>query len=172
MTDDELAERQKQAQLAPARINPFMLSADQQGWRGVSLPGAAKRKIYTVLHNEQVLVTAMVRLPEDRALRPSHYHDSGELSIQFEGGVTPIIGWSPPGPPHLHAPPRNPAAELRALLRQTAQDGDPNQETTRFASQLGQMLQIPGIAEWLESIFKPQPEHQITQHHDARWQNG
>ena len=41
---------------APRAVNPYLVPADQQGWRGISVPGQSKRKWYTLLHNEQVLV--------------------------------------------------------------------------------------------------------------------
>lgn len=163
MSEDELAERLQQAQLTPARINPYELPPDQHGWRGVTVSGAAKRKIYTVLHNEQVLVTALLRFPgETGSVGSRHYHDSGELSVRFEGDMVPIVGWSPPGDPHLHGAAPNPGAKLAEVLRRVAEESDPKLETARVATQLGQLLQIPEIAEWVNGLFRPEPRLLVT----------
>ena len=53
-------------------VNPFAVSAQQQGWRGVGLPNkdqSTRRKAYTVLENEFILVTALVVLPGERSIR-------------------------------------------------------------------------------------------------------
>ncbi|HLG74170.1 MAG TPA: hypothetical protein VK009_27435 [Chloroflexota bacterium] len=83
------------------RINPFTVPEGEHGWRGLSAPPNMKRKYYTVLHNEQVLVTALLLMPGERSVR--HSHETGELSISFTGELTPIITWHPPG--ELHGPP-------------------------------------------------------------------
>lgn len=156
MSDDTLAKRIEQAQRTPARINPWAVV--DQGWRGATVPGAPKRKIYTVLQNEEVLVTLLLRFPgETGPVGAGHYHDSGELSISFEGGVTPSVGWSPPGHPHLHGAARNPGKELGDIISQVAQDGGPNQETVKLATQLSQLLQVPVVGNWLDDLFKPEP---------------
>lgn len=163
MIDPDLLERVKQATLTPARINPYTLPGDQHGWRGLINPGAPKRKIYTILHNEQVLVTLLMRFPgESGPVGARHYHDSGELSIRFEGELTPIVGWSPAGEPHLHAPPRNRPAELREALSKVAQDGGPSPAVAQLAGQLEQVLQLPPVAEWLQNVFLPEPRLMVT----------
>src|ERR1700688_4090717 len=100
-------------------INPYLLAPRQQGWRGLSIPGNHKRKWYTVLHNEQVLVTALLLIPGERSIR--HSHETGELSIHYDGEMRPVISWNPPGALHPNAP--APAADsVQALLAEaTAQ---------------------------------------------------
>src|ERR1700688_142016 len=92
-------------------INPYLLAPRQQGWRGLSIPGNHKRKWYTVLHNEQVLVTALLLIPGERSIR--HSHESGELSIHYFGDLNPEVTWNPPG--MLHPSPSQPPAERAAL---------------------------------------------------------
>jgi hypothetical protein len=92
---------------APRAVNPYLVPADQQGWRGISVPGQSKRKWYTLLHNEQVLVTALVLLPGESSIR--HSHESGELSISYVDPMQPLVKWNPPGV--FHAAPEPPATE-------------------------------------------------------------
>ena len=68
------------------------------GWRGLGLPGNHRRKWYTVLQNEYVLVTALVVLPGEQSIR--HTHETGELNINFADPTRPIIRWNPPGQLH------------------------------------------------------------------------
>jgi hypothetical protein len=77
-------------------LNAF--DAPEHGWRGLGLPGNNKRKWYTVLENEFVLVTALVVLPGERSIR--HTHETGELNISYLGETRPIIRWNPPGVAH------------------------------------------------------------------------
>jgi hypothetical protein len=79
-------------------VNPFAVPDDQQGWRGQGLLGNRKRKWYTVLQNEFILVTALVVLPGERSIR--HTHETGELNISYIGENRPIIRWNPPGVAH------------------------------------------------------------------------
>ncbi len=163
MTEQNTAKQIKEATLTPVRVNPYTLPPDQHGWRGVTIEGAPRRKIYTVLYNEQVLVTALLRFPgETGAFGSRHYHDSGELSVRFEVDGTPIVGWSPPGEPHLHAPPPNPAAELREALRKVTEDGSIDQDGAKLAAQLGQLLQVPALGDWLEGLFRPEPRLSVA----------
>ena len=39
-------------------INPYLVPPESHGWRGLGLAGNSKRKWYTLLQNDQVLVTA------------------------------------------------------------------------------------------------------------------
>jgi hypothetical protein len=92
---DETAKIQEPATQAVSR-NVF--TAPSHGWRGLEIPGNHKRKWYTVLHNEYVLVTAFVALPGERSIR--HTHETGELNISFVDPNRPIVRWNPPGMPH------------------------------------------------------------------------
>jgi hypothetical protein len=90
----------------PSATDPFMLPPDRHGWRGLSVPGHRKRKWWTVLHNEQVLVTALLLIPGERSVR--HSHETGELSIHYEGELRPVVLWNPPGVLHPSIPPAEP----------------------------------------------------------------
>ncbi len=94
-------------------VNPFAVPDEQHGWRGLGLPGNHKRKWYTVLQNEFILVTALVVLPGERSIR--HTHETGELNISYVGENRPVIRWNPPGMPHggLPVPPAEPDLETR-----------------------------------------------------------
>jgi len=99
-------------------VDPYLLPAERQGWRGLTVGGQHKRKAWTVLHNEQVLVTALLLIPGERTIR--HSHETGELSIHYYGELRPVVSWNPPGHVHpaLSAAPASsaggPAAELAA----------------------------------------------------------
>src|SRR5712692_10094698 len=81
-----------------SEVDPYLLPPELQGWRGLSIPGNHKRKWYTVLHNEQVLVTALLLIPGERSVR--HSHETGELSIHYYGEMNPVVSWNPPGVVH------------------------------------------------------------------------
>jgi hypothetical protein len=87
---------------SPIRVNPYTVPADQQGWRGLGVAGEnAKRKTYTLLWNEQVLVCALLLFPGERSIR--HSHESGELSITFVDALHPSVGYTPGGILHSGA---------------------------------------------------------------------
>ena len=79
----------------PAHVDPFTLPAERHGWRGLSLSGHHKRKWWTLLHNDQVLVTALLLIPGERSVR--HSHETGELSIHYDAALHPVVTWHPPG---------------------------------------------------------------------------
>jgi hypothetical protein len=85
-------------QLASQEVRLDAFDAPEHGWRGLGVTGNHKRKWYTVLHNEFVLVTALVVLPGERSIR--HTHETGELNISYIGEHRPIIRWNAPGSPH------------------------------------------------------------------------
>jgi len=91
----------------PAQVDPFTLPAERHGWRGLGLPGHRKRKWWTLLHNERVLVTALLLIPGERSVR--HSHESGELSIHYDAALHPLVSWHPPG--ELHPSTGAPAAQ-------------------------------------------------------------
>jgi hypothetical protein len=80
------------------RINPYTVAEEQHGWRGLTIPGNHKRKCYTVLHNDNVLVTALITLPGETSLR--HSHETGELSINYVDKYQPFVTWHPGGEIH------------------------------------------------------------------------
>ena len=88
-------------------INPYTLPADLQGWRGESIPGAHKRKWFTLVENDKCLVTALLLIPGEVGIR--HSHESGELSVHFSDEMRPEVTWNPPGMVHGGVPaPANP----------------------------------------------------------------
>ena len=94
----------------PAQVDPFTLPAERHGWRGLGLPGHRKRKWWTLLHNEQVLVTALLLIPGERSVR--HSHETGELSIHYDAELHPVVAWHPPGELHPTAAAPTPRDEI------------------------------------------------------------
>ena len=86
----------------PIMQNPYLLPADRQGWRGLSAPGARKRKWFTLIDNDTVLVTGLLLLPGEASVR--HSHETGELSIAYNDAMRPIVTWHPPGEVHSGSP--------------------------------------------------------------------
>ena len=82
----------------PQKINPFELPEEQKGWRGLEITGRPRRRVFTVLENEHVLVTALLQLPGEPGVR--HSHETGELSFHWAGGMAPFITWNKPGEFH------------------------------------------------------------------------
>lgn len=119
----------------PVSVDPFLLPAERQGWRGLSVPGHRKRKWWTLMHNEQVLVTALLLTPGEQSVR--HSHESGELSIHYDGVNHPVVLWHPPGELHPslpgHTDQRSPVLEAAQDARQAARD-------TGMADLLGRLI--------------------------------
>ncbi|HEX8967257.1 MAG TPA: hypothetical protein VF937_05205, partial [Chloroflexota bacterium] len=105
-------------------MDPFTLPGHRHGWRGLGVPGHRKRKWWTLLHNEQVLVTALLLIPGERSVR--HSHESGELSIHYDAALHPVVLWHPPGELHPIVPAdRSPSEALEAAAeaaRRATQD--------------------------------------------------
>ena len=107
-------------------INPFELPDDRKGWRGLEISGRPRRRVYTVLETEHVLVTALLQIPGEPGVR--HSHESGELSFRWGGDMTPFITWHPPGEWHggaaeAKADKSKEVAEGVALLRSQLETG-------------------------------------------------
>jgi hypothetical protein len=144
------------------RVNPYTVPPEQHGWRGLSVPGNAKRKWYTVLHNEQVLVTALLLLPGERSIR--HSHESGELSIHFTGELKPSVTWNPPGVLHSGPPPPRPpiGQEVAELLKQGDGSGASSPEIAAVVRQLAQLqLQVQELQEKLLELTRPDPQPRV-----------
>ena len=112
--------------MAPG-INPFTLPEDQKGWRGLEVTGRPRRRVFSVLETDQVLVTALMQLPGEPGVR--HSHESGELSFRWAGEMTPFITWHPGGEWHggvaeARANPAGEVAEALALLRDRTKSGN------------------------------------------------
>lgn len=133
-------------------LNAF--TAPEHGWRGLGLPGNHKRKWYTVLHNEFVLVTALVVLPGERSIR--HTHETGELNISYVGETRPIIRWNPPGVHHggqvMTPAVSNIDEKVRSALGRVG-DRDPD-----LRELLETILQREvDISDRLQDLMRPQP---------------
>ena len=87
------------------RVGIHSVPEDQHGWRGMELPGNRKRKWYTLLENEQCLVTALLIPPGEIGVR--HSHETGELNIHFSNGL-PLVRWNAPGELHGGYSPQTP----------------------------------------------------------------
>jgi hypothetical protein len=94
-------------------MNAF--TTPDHGWRGLGLEGNHKRKWYTVIENEFILVTALVVLPGEVSIR--HTHETGELNISYIGETRPIIRWNPPGVHHGGLPVTQPVSDLDEKVR-------------------------------------------------------
>jgi hypothetical protein len=133
------------------RTNVFAVA--DHGWRGLGVEGNHKRKWYTVLHNEFVLVTAFVSLPGEMSIR--HTHESGELNISFTDPTRPMVHWNPPGVPHagIVAPPKSDFdARVRTAIARVGEK-DPD-----IQSILEEILQREiDISAQLEELTRPQP---------------
>jgi len=100
---------------SPVRVNPYTVPQDHQGWRGLGAPEvSAKRRAYTLLWNEQVLVCGLLLLPGERSIR--HSHETGELSITFADSLHPSVGYTPGGVLHGGPPPAAGSSEGASVL--------------------------------------------------------
>jgi hypothetical protein len=153
-------------QLKSFSVNPYTLPADQQGWRGVGLPGARKRKWYTVLQNDQVLVTALFQIPGEQGCR--HSHETGELSIAYVGEMSPIITWHPPTEVHgglAYNDSRQGipmGGELAELLKEEAPSEASTPEIATITRQLLAMqAQMQDLQARMMELLKPTPTPRI-----------
>ncbi len=124
------------------------------GFRGLDVTSQnSKRKCYTVLYNEFVLVTALVVLPGERSIR--HTHETGELNITFNDPTRPRIRWNPPGQPHAGSEEARPSDlddRVRGLIAGVGQS-DPNLKEI-----LEELLQREvDISARFEDMIRPQP---------------
>ncbi len=125
--------------MAP-EINPFTLPEDQKGWRGLEVSGRPRRRVFSVLETDQVLVTALMQLPGEPGVR--HSHESGELSFRWAGEMTPFITWHPGGEWHggaaeVRPTAGNDVAEALALLSDQLKSG--NTETQALLGVAGKL---------------------------------
>jgi len=150
-----------QSNQQPLRINPYTVPPDQQGWRGLELPINAKRKCYTILHNEQVLVTGLILLPGERSIR--HSHESGELSVHFSGEMQPMISWNPPGVLH-GGPPAIPSMAtdiVSGLLAESPNAAADPTAAAILAYVQGLQAQVRQLQEALDELRRPEPHPRI-----------
>ncbi len=102
--------------------NPYLLPADEQGWRGLSVPGHRKRKWYTLLQNDKVLVTGLLLIPGEASVQ--HSHETGELSIAYNDALRPVVTWHPGGEVHAGAPAVRPPIKTPSLDELGAMTGN------------------------------------------------
>src|SRR6266540_37565 len=137
-------------------INPYTVA--EQGWRGLTVPGNRKRKAYTVLHNDKVLVTALLTgIPGEYSMR--HSHESGELSIHFDGELKPMVTWNPPGLLHGGIPPQPSTGALVAenLKHQEELLKSGNSEVVLLVEQIMQIQeQMQALQQQLAGAHGPQ----------------
>jgi hypothetical protein len=143
-------------------LNPY-LSAEQ-GWRGLTIPGNHKRKAYTVLHNDKVLVTALLTgIPGEYGLR--HSHESGELSIHFNGQMQPGVSWNPPGVFHGGTPaPQQPLSARVAenLISQAAALKGENADVALLVERISELqAQMIELSRMLEERLRPEPSPRV-----------
>lgn len=141
-------------------INPYTLPADLQGWRGETIPGAHKRKWYTLVENDKCLVTALLLIPGEVGIR--HSHESGELSIHFSDEMRPEVTWNPPGEVHGGVPgPANPvAAAVEGLIDEEAVKASGNPEFARFIAGVLE-AHVKRVDEIVERRTRPAPAPRV-----------
>ncbi len=159
--EPDALERMKQAHWTPAQVKAFSVPEGRHGWRGLGLPGNQKRKVYTVLHNEQVLVTALLLLPGERSV--THSHESGELSVHFDDPMTPTVSWHPPGEVHggRAAASSGLAKQLAEVLETVKTGPSTPPDVLALATQLGALLDVPQLAEWVQTLVTPDPRPRV-----------
>ena len=139
-------------------INPFKLPEEQKGWRGLEVSGRPRRRVFTVLETDQVLVTALMQMPGEPGVR--HSHETGELSFRWAGGMTPFITWHPPGEWHggsaeVRADRSREVADGVALLREQLRTGAAEVESLlRIAETLQE--QIDGLRHQARNATGPE----------------
>lgn len=144
-------------------LNPYT-DAIEQGWRGLSIPGNRKRKAYTVLHNDKVLVTAlMTGIPGEYGLR--HSHESGELSIHFLDPLRPSVTWNPPGVLHGGIPqPQEDVADAvaQALVAQAEALRSSQPDVGQLVDLILQLQQqLVRLQQKLDERLRPQPAPRV-----------
>lgn len=155
----DLAERLRQAQWTSTQTKAFAVPEGRHGWRGLGLAGDHKRKVYTVLHNEQVLVTALLLLPGERGM--VHSHESGELSIHFDDPMEPSVSWHPPGEVHGGRTGPGVARQLREVMEAIKSGPSTPPEVVGLAAQLSELLQVPQLAELVQTLVTPDPRPRV-----------
>lgn len=153
--DEEARHRATQKRI---HVSPFAVPLEQMGWRGATVPGEHRRRVYTVLHNDSVLVTALLLMPGQAGFR--HSHESGELSVTFSGPMSPMISWNPPG--MLHGGAEFPAAGQEIIEKladmQVPKAVTDNPEIAQLLGQMAQMQEtIRLLHSELQQLRAPQP---------------
>jgi hypothetical protein len=151
----------KAEELKSLHINPYTVS--EHGWRGLSIPGNRKRKWYTVLQNDKVLVTALLTgIPGEYGLR--HSHESGELSVHFSEALKPMVTWNPPGVLHGGIPAQQNIADAVAenLINQDEALKTDNPDLMKILEQMTQLqAQMQELQRQFFEATRPAPAPRI-----------
>ena len=129
---------------------------EQHGWRGVDLPGNRKRKWYTLLENEQCLVTALLIPPGEVGVR--HSHETGELNLNWRDSL-PVVRWNAPGVLHGGYAPQTPVADPAQQQRLEAAEKSIRAAGLDPVADLFRDLvgDIEGFKKMIEELAKPAP---------------
>jgi hypothetical protein len=147
-----MGKNEKGAPQKAIRVNPYTVPAGQHGWRGLGLEGNHKRKWYTVLQNEYVLVTALVTLPGETSVR--HSHETGELSINYVDKFQPFVTWHPGGELHGGTPEEKPAPTADVVAELMSDHPEVN-KVLAHVSNLER--EIKRLEKTLQQLLKPDP---------------
>jgi hypothetical protein len=147
-----MSKNMKSASEGAIRVNPYTVPAQQQGWRGLGLEGNHKRKCYTVLQNEHVLVTALITLPGETSVR--HSHESGELSIHYVDKLQPFVTWHPGGELHGGSPEKK-SSQVSDAIGELVFDHPEVKKLLAHVSKLENDIQK--LEKALQQFTKPEP---------------
>ena len=138
------------------RVGIHSVPEDQHGWRGLELPGNRKRKWYTLLENEQCLVTALLIPPGEIGVR--HSHETGELNIHFSNGL-PLVRWNAPGELHGGHAPQTPIDDPAQVQRlNDAEDAIRAAGLTAVANVFRDLAaDVAGFKQMVEELARPAP---------------
>ena len=141
------------------RVGIHSVPDEQHGWRGLALEGNRKRKWYTLLENEQCLVTALLVPPGEKSVR--HSHETGELNIHFSNGL-PYIRWNAPGLLH-GGPPQTPIDDPAQVQRlNDAEEAIRAAGLTAVANVFRDLAaDVAGFRQMVEELAKPEPSLNI-----------
>ena len=142
------------------RVGIHSVPEDKHGWRGLDLPGNRKRKWYTLLENEQCLVTALLIPPGEVGVR--HSHESGELNLNWIDGL-PLMRWNPPGVLHGgYAPQASPVDAEQQKRLQAAEEAIRSAGLDPVADLFRDLVgDIEGFKKMIEEIAKPAPSLRV-----------
>ena len=144
-------------------INPYTLPANEQGWRGLTVSGNHKRKWYTVLQNDRLLVTALLLIPGEASIR--HSHESGELSVHFADAMRPEVTWNPPGVVHGGPAPAKPSlseAVAESLKQQQSTLASGSADIAAIVEQIMALqTQMQELERQLRDQLRPAPSPRV-----------
>lgn len=142
------------------RVGIHSVPEGKHGWRGLELPGNRKRKWYTLLENEQCLVTALLIPPGEVGVR--HSHESGELNLNWIDGL-PMMRWNPPGVLHGgHAPMASAEDEDQGKRLQDAEEAIRSAGIPAVANVFRDLVaDMAGFKKMVEELARPAPSLRV-----------